>query len=216
MFRAAYVLALSTQWAKRLRLRLISRSAKRDGVGELDNFIINLYLCDGVTLLQSLVDPHRARKGECRVSENSARDEHAPLSRQTGGTTDPLEFISVSGPGHQAKSFERFKLAPPEPKKPAKNPAKKIAIIVALLLVGLVAWSVASDRLAPSSAKGAVAAYTTQIAPQVAGRVVSVSVQDNQVVHAGDPLFQLDPRPFELAVETAKANLAQVALTNEA
>ena len=150
------------------------------------------------------------------MSDNSAPDEHAPLSRQTGDTTESLEFISVSAPGHQSKTFERFKLAPPEPKKPAKNPAKKIAIIVALLLVGLVAWSVASDRLAPSSAKGAVAAYTTQIAPQVAGRVVSVSVQDNQVVHAGDPLFQLDPRPFELAVETAKANLAQVALTNEA
>jgi multidrug resistance efflux pump len=100
--------------------------------------------------------------------------------------------------------------------KAPRNPAKKMALVIVALLLGLVAWYAASDRMAPYSSKGAVAAYTTQLGPQVAGKVVSVSVSDNQAVKAGTVLFQLDPRPFELAAETARANLEQARQSNAA
>lgn len=102
-----------------------------------------------------------------------------------------------------------------KPKRPS-NPAKNIALIIVALLLGLTAWYAASDRMAPYSSKGAVAAYTTQLGPQVAGKVATVSVKDNQVVRRGDPLFELDLRPFELAVQTASANLDQTIQANAA
>jgi multidrug resistance efflux pump len=99
----------------------------------------------------------------------------------------------------------------PAPAKPNRGGvAKKIARIIVMVIVLLLGWYIASDQLAPSSTVGAVTAFTTQVAPRVAGEVTEVLVQDNQAVEQGDVLFKLDPRPFDLAVRQAQANLAQV------
>ena len=92
-----------------------------------------------------------------------------------------------------------------------KNPAKAVAIVVVLVLIALVFIYALSDRLAPSSSRGVVSAHVVQIAPRVAGEVVSVNVTDNAVVEAGEALFSIDQRPFELAVKQAEANLATAA-----
>ncbi|WP_298450994.1 HlyD family secretion protein [uncultured Marinobacter sp.] len=91
---------------------------------------------------------------------------------------------------------------------PTKNPAKTIAIGVVLLLIILAVTYALSDRLAPSSSRGFVSAHVVQIAPRVSGDITEVMVQDDAVVQAGDPLFAIDPRPFELALRQAEANLA--------
>lgn len=93
--------------------------------------------------------------------------------------------------------------------KEASNPARKIAMVVVLVLVALVAWYSASDRLVPYSARGTVAAYVAQIAPRVSGQVTEVFAKDNVIVSAGEPLFHIDDRPFLIAVRQAEANLAQ-------
>src|SRR5205814_76495 len=46
------------------------------------------------------------------------------------------------------------------------------------------------------------------IAPQVSGHIVDLRVRDNQLVHEGDLLFVVDPRPYEISVARARANLA--------
>lgn len=91
---------------------------------------------------------------------------------------------------------------------PRRNPAGKIALIVGVLLVALVVLYALSDRMAPASSRGIVSANVVQIAPRVSGEVTQVLVQDDAVVQAGDPLFRLDARPFQLAVAQAEANLA--------
>jgi len=48
----------------------------------------------------------------------------------------------------------------------------------------------------------------TPIAPQVAGRVARLLVQDNQEVQQGEVLLEIDPRDFQAALDQAKANLA--------
>ena len=90
----------------------------------------------------------------------------------------------------------------------ARNPTKSIAIGVVLLLLILAFTYALSDRLAPSSSRGFVSAHVVQIAPRVSGDITEVMVADDAVVQAGDPLFALDARPFELAVRQAEANLA--------
>jgi len=46
------------------------------------------------------------------------------------------------------------------------------------------------------------------VASLVAGRVTAVYVKENQQVHRGDPLFDVDPQPFVIALEHAQADLA--------
>ncbi|MDB5540042.1 MAG: Membrane fusion component of tripartite multidrug resistance system [Devosia sp.] len=46
------------------------------------------------------------------------------------------------------------------------------------------------------------------VSSDVAGRIVSVAVKDNQVVKAGDTLFAIDPEPYRIALSQADAALA--------
>lgn len=53
------------------------------------------------------------------------------------------------------------------------------------------------------------AAKVVELRPRVGGAVDSVSVPEGGLVHVGQLLFQIDPRPFQVAVETAEAQLQQ-------
>jgi membrane fusion protein (multidrug efflux system) len=48
------------------------------------------------------------------------------------------------------------------------------------------------------------------ISTDISGRVVEIDVKDNQKVSSGQMLFRLDQRPFQIAVEEAKAQLAAI------
>jgi membrane fusion protein, multidrug efflux system len=54
------------------------------------------------------------------------------------------------------------------------------------------------------------------ISTDVAGIVKDVGVKENEHVTAGQVLYRLDPLQFQIAVDNAKANLAQTALSIEA
>jgi membrane fusion protein (multidrug efflux system) len=51
-------------------------------------------------------------------------------------------------------------------------------------------------------------ADVVNVASLVAGRVTGVHVKENQHVHRGDALFDVDPEPFSIALERARADLA--------
>ena len=53
------------------------------------------------------------------------------------------------------------------------------------------------------------------VSTDVSGLVQEVDVKEGQMVRAGDVLFKLDPKPFQIALENAKSKLAQNALTIE-
>lgn len=55
---------------------------------------------------------------------------------------------------------------------------------------------------------GQVRAYIIEIAPRVSGRVVELAVSDNQKVQAGDLLFRINSKPYELQVQAAEQGLA--------
>ena len=48
-----------------------------------------------------------------------------------------------------------------------------------------------------------------EIRPQVAGYLMKQNYQEGTVVHKGQTLFEVDPRPFEAALEQTKGQLAQ-------
>jgi membrane fusion protein, multidrug efflux system len=50
---------------------------------------------------------------------------------------------------------------------------------------------------------------TVQVTAQVQGRLLKAYFREGQLVHKGDPLFLIDPEPFENALAQAKAQLAK-------
>jgi membrane fusion protein, multidrug efflux system len=61
-----------------------------------------------------------------------------------------------------------------------------------------------------------VHAAKLMVSTDISGLVSEVNVREGQSVKAGDVLFRVDPRQFEIALDNAKANLAQTALSIEA
>jgi len=88
---------------------------------------------------------------------------------------------------------------------------KIIGRIVGLaIILGAIAAVVHVTRLnyrQPRTDDANVRANLVGIAPHVSGPIVELNVVDNQEVREGDPLFVIDPRPFEVEVERAKATL---------
>jgi multidrug efflux system membrane fusion protein len=87
-----------------------------------------------------------------------------------------------------------------------------------ILRIGIVTLSIAAAAILavsyyrhyerfPSTDDAYVDADVVAIVAQVAGPIVNLAVEDNQAVNAGDLLFEIDPRPFRLAVEKAHAQL---------
>ncbi|HEY6199497.1 MAG TPA: HlyD family efflux transporter periplasmic adaptor subunit [Candidatus Binatia bacterium] len=72
-----------------------------------------------------------------------------------------------------------------------------------MIVVTLLQW-----ELRPQTDDATVRANFVGIAPQVNGHIVELHVRDNQKVNQGDVLFVIDPRPYEIALERARAALA--------
>src|ERR1700692_2690639 len=76
------------------------------------------------------------------------------------------------------------------------------AVAVAALLVWA-RWE--AYMAAPWTRNGAVRVYVVRRAPEVTGRIVKLSVADNQLVRKGDELFEIDPADYRIALDQAQA-----------
>lgn len=101
--------------------------------------------------------------------------------------------------------------SPPTADRPAsRDPVRRGILALVALAVVVFVYTVVADKLTPLSSQAAVQAFLVRVAPEVSGRVIAIDVGDNTVVRQGDPLFRIDPLPYEIAVEQAEARLAQV------
>jgi multidrug resistance efflux pump len=78
-----------------------------------------------------------------------------------------------------------------------------------LVIAVLIAYYVLADRYTPFTTDAYVQAFVIQVAPRVEGQVVRVYVVEDQAVSKGDPLFEIDPRPFEHRVAFLQAKLVE-------
>lgn len=81
-----------------------------------------------------------------------------------------------------------------------------VSIIVGAGIVSLLAIWVYVHQ--PETDDATVRANFVGIAPHASGHIVELPVRDNQSIREGDLLFVVDPRPYEHAVELARARLA--------
>src|SRR5215469_14298438 len=106
----------------------------------------------------------------------------------------------------QMPQVERVVPTPPPPRR--ADPLRRWTVVVLILGVLLFGWTLIADRLTPYTSDASVRSFVVRMVPEVSGKVVEVAVRDNQVVHPGDLLYQIDQTPFRIAVERAEARLA--------
>lgn len=95
--------------------------------------------------------------------------------------------------------FFRFELLP------WNKLTKGLTVLIGVVILS--AFLVGLQGLTPASVRGTVTGRIVEIAPQVSGRVISVTVEPDQQLDAGDALFSLDPVLFEARVEELEARL---------
>ncbi len=110
---------------------------------------------------------------------------------------------SVGGNGAESEAAEAT-----EPAGPAGGAARRGGVVIAALIVLSLSWYLVADRYAPYTDQARIQGYVIGIAPEVAGRVVKVHVENNQEIDAGEPLFEIDPTQYRIAVARAESDLA--------
>lgn len=82
--------------------------------------------------------------------------------------------------------------------------------LVVLMAAGTgIYWYWDRARQYESTENAYVNAHIVRIAAQLSGQVISLHVDESQMVKQGEPLLSIDPEPFKIAVERAAAKLEQ-------
>jgi len=93
-----------------------------------------------------------------------------------------------------------------EAQRPAWGMAVSIIIIAAALV--LLFDIGARQQQRPWTDDATIDTDVVHVAAAVGGRIITLPVAENSIVHKGDLLFQIDPYPYQLNVHQAEANLA--------
>lgn len=100
-----------------------------------------------------------------------------------------------------------------EPRANKKGRRKSLLILLAVILLGLAGgftYYYTYGQYYESTDDAYVQGNLVTITPQISGIVTQVVVDDGDYVHQGQPIVRLDPTDTEVALNSAKANLANV------
>jgi membrane fusion protein (multidrug efflux system) len=98
----------------------------------------------------------------------------------------------------------------PEEQAPPKDNSRKkliaiVVVVILILIAGLWYWrSTYSEDTDDAQVDGNL----YQVSSRVTGQVIHVDVEEEQFVHQGDPIAEVDPKDYQVALEQAQADLA--------
>ena len=93
--------------------------------------------------------------------------------------------------------------------KPGKGTRIGATILLVLIFSSLL-WYFAADRLTPYSSQARVQAFVVPVAAEAAGKVLAVHVKNNDDVQLGQPLFDIDPSQYQIALQRSRADYESV------
>jgi membrane fusion protein (multidrug efflux system) len=103
---------------------------------------------------------------------------------------------------NQPELDETTEIAPPNSRRTG------IVIVVVLILALAAAGIYWRSTFSEDTDDAQINGHLIQVSSRIGGQVVKVDVDENQVVKAGDVIAELDPRDYQVAVESAEAALA--------
>jgi multidrug resistance efflux pump len=98
----------------------------------------------------------------------------------------------------------------PVPPAPAGRGSRVGALVIAVLIVASLVLYFVGDRLTPRTSQARVQAFVVPVAAEVSGKVLAVRIHNNDEVQPGQPLFDIDPQPYRIALVRARADLESV------
>lgn len=99
----------------------------------------------------------------------------------------------------------------PETPQPSRLRLVLIVVVILAAIGGFFAWRYFSVRESTDDAQ--IEGHVHPMAARVSGTVINVAVQDNQWVETGTVLVQLDPKDYQVALDRARADLAEAEAT---
>jgi membrane fusion protein, multidrug efflux system len=132
-----------------------------------------------------------------RSEKPSAKPEASPESKRTDGKPAEMDEHQEQGPKGFKGAFRKHPVA--------------VIVCLGLIVVGVIAgitWYLHA-RHYESTDDAFIDGRSVLVSPQVAGSIVSVNVNDNQIVKTGDLLAAIDPRNYKAAVDQADAQIRQ-------
>jgi membrane fusion protein (multidrug efflux system) len=116
-------------------------------------------------------------------------------------------------PADQAESGRKLETARPAhgqiPASPAPAGRRRRAWVFGFVVIAIIGASgipwISESLNTVSTDDAYVNGHVTFVAPRVGGQVLRVLVDDNNFVHRGDVLVELDPEPFQVQVNIATA-----------
>jgi len=95
-------------------------------------------------------------------------------------------------------------------RQPAAPRRKRLLLMISVPLLvivgGLAYWWSLQGKVSTDNAY--VKQDSVGVSAEVAGKIIDVSVHENQIVNPGDLLFRIDPEPFMVKIEQATASIA--------
>jgi membrane fusion protein (multidrug efflux system) len=132
-----------------------------------------------------------------RSEKPPAKPEASPESKRTDGKPAEMDEHQEQGPKGIKGAFRKHPVA--------------IIVCLGLIVVGVIAgiaWYLHA-RHYESTDDAFIDGRSVLVSPQVTGSIVSVNVNDNQIVKTGDLLAAIDPRNYKAAVDQADAQIRQ-------
>jgi membrane fusion protein (multidrug efflux system) len=97
----------------------------------------------------------------------------------------------------------------------SRLPSVKLIIVILLVICiaggGMWYWSYSSIRESTDDAQ--IDGHLHPVSARISGTVLKVLVRDNQYVQQGTPLAKIDPSDYQVAVDRARADLAEMEAT---
>ena len=155
-------------------------------------------------------EPARSEEMPKRREEpDRSPDRSAPSRRQRDDDTEDPPEEAKKGKADNDKPDEADQGDGKDGKGKKKGSRLPLIILAIVVVIGAIGggiwWYLHRNQTDTDDA------YTdgraVMIAPQVNGYVTVLAVNDNQFVHKGDLLVQIDPRPYQAAVDQARGQL---------
>jgi membrane fusion protein, multidrug efflux system len=83
-----------------------------------------------------------------------------------------------------------------------------VSLLIIAVAIGFGLYVLQRTSIMPTTDDASIDADVVHVAAEVGGRIINIPVEENSRVKKGDLLFQIDPVPYQLAVNQARANLA--------
>ncbi len=138
------------------------------------------------------------------ADQNGNQQEHG--GEQTAQISGTVQIKQQGEPAADKGAEQK----PDKPEAPPKDNStrKLILIVVAVIIVVGAALFYWRSTFSEDTDDAQVNGNLYQVSSRVSGQVIHVDVEEQQFVHQGDPIAEIDPKDSQIALEQAEAGLA--------